>query len=148
MSFLTNARQEIEKRYGQLEQEMSELELKTLNTKYRSMEARDAAMKTFREKFQALKKRAADGKKQVSEFSDDSAGAWRTFRGGVENAWKELRATCSEAAAEFKDASADDHGDFEASDASCSSTTDGKTTTSPGLAASGQCGGDQATTGK
>ena len=150
MSFLNNAKQEIEKRYGQLEQEMSELELKTLNAKYKSLEARDTALKTCREKFKALKERAADGKKQVSEFSDDSDGAWNTFREGMENVWKELRTTCSKAASEFKDASADDHGKIDASEASCSSSTIGGQTTiaSPDLAASGQCAGDQTTKGK
>lgn len=141
MSFVNTAKEEMKKRYEQLEQEMSGLELKTLSAKYRTLEARDTAARTFRSKVQSLKKQAVKGKQKASEFSDDSTGAWNTFREGMENAWEELRTSCSAAYDEFKENYSDDEQAVDASDAVCSSfTTDGKTTSaSPSMAASGQC---------
>lgn len=141
MSMMKSARKEFEKRYEQLEEELKELELKTLNAKYRSLESRDAAARTLRGKVQDLKARAAEGKQKASQFADESSGAWEKFRAGMENAWEELRTSVSDAREEFEETFTDEDGNLDASGAACSShTTDGKTTTaSPSMAASGQC---------
>jgi predicted nucleic acid-binding Zn-ribbon protein len=140
MSIIQTAKQEMQKRYEELEVELSALEMKTLNVKYRSLEARDAAAKSLRENIQSLKQKVAAARHKIGEFPDENAGAWTTFREGMESAWDNLRSCCSASYEEFNKAYAEDDDKLDKSDPACSSTTDGTATTaSPSTAASGQC---------
>lgn len=108
MSAIKSAKEEMQKRYAQLESELNDLELKTLNAKFKALEARDAAARKLRDSVSSLKERTEEARKKISEFSEDSAGAWEKFQAGMETAWHDLSTAFREARQEYRNCTSDE----------------------------------------
>jgi hypothetical protein len=101
MSTISDAKAEMQKRFHEVNDELGNLELKMLSTKFKALEARDASAKKLREQVAVLRQRTLEAKQTLSEFSSDSGSAWDTFRNGMENIWEGLRSSSRSAYLDF-----------------------------------------------
>jgi len=123
MTMYDDTRAELQKRYDQIAEELSDLELRMMNARYRSLEMKDAGARRLREEVQALKQKAAEAGPKIRGFAASSSQAWAKFRDGMENAWEDLRSSCSSACDEFRK-KVPDGADPSGSAECCSSTAE------------------------
>ncbi len=101
MSMISETRSAMEQKFHDVMNDLSTLELKMLDAKFRTLEARDAGAKKLREEVARIKQKTVSAQEKLRDFSSDSSESWQTFQDGMENAWAELRTACSDAYAEF-----------------------------------------------